>query len=149
MNQSATVEQTESKDRISLLEAPKSLLVIEDDLSLIQFIDTVLDDMKPGLEWEYVTSGEEAISLIRRRGKFRGDCPYSLVMTDIFLEGEMTGFDVWLDAMQMYPKLPFIITSCLSFDRYFSILRGVNNCPVYLPKPLTVSRCQSVFDEYF
>ncbi len=149
MTQSASVEPTENKDRLTLVSAAKSLLVIEDDLSMIQFIDTILDDMKPGLEWEYVTSGEEAIELIRRRGKFRGEAPYSLVITDIFLDGEMTGFDVWLDAMQLYPKMPFVITSCLTFDRYFSILRGVANCPVYLPKPLTVSRCQSVFQEYF
>lgn len=137
------------KDRLSLVKTPKSLLVIEDDLSLIQFIDTVLDDMKPGLEWDYVTTGEEAVELIRRRGKLRGQAPYSLVISDIFLEGEMSGFDVWLDSMQMYPNMPFVITSCLSFDRYFSILKGVANTPVFLPKPLTVSRCQSVFEEYF
>lgn len=137
------------KDRLSLVKSPKSLLVIEDDLSLIQFIDTVLDDMKPGLEWDYVTTGEEAVELIRRRGKLRGQAPYSLVISDIFLEGEMSGFDVWLDSMQMYPNMPFVITSCLSFDRYFSILKGVANTPVFLPKPLTVSRCQSVFEEYF
>lgn len=148
MTQTSPVEQTVKTDFLSLVTTPKSLLVIEDDLSLIQFIDTVLDEQKPGLEWEYVTSGEEALELIRRRGKFRGDAPYSLVITDIFLEGDTTGFDVWLDCQQMYPTMPFVITSCLSFDRYFSILRGVNNCPVYLPKPLTVGRCTSVFEEY-
>ena len=149
MTQTATVETT-VRDRLSLLTTPKSLLVIEDDLSMIQFMDTVLDDMKPGLEWEYVTSGEKAIDLIRRRGQARGgEAPYSLVLTDIFLEGEMTGFDVWLDSMQLFPRMPFVITSSLTFDRYFSILRGINNCPVYLPKPLTVGRCQSVIQEYF
>lgn len=148
MNQEVAAESA-VKDRLSLVKSPKSLLVIEDDLSLIQFIDTVLDDMKPGLEWDYVTTGEEAVELIRRRGKLRGQAPYSLVISDIFLEGEMSGFDVWLDSMQMYPNMPFVITSCLSFDRYFSILKGVANTPVFLPKPLTVSRCQSVFEEYF
>jgi DNA-binding NtrC family response regulator len=148
MTQLATAE-TAVKDRVSVVQAPKSLLVIEDDLSMIQFIDTVLDEMKPGLEWDYVTSGEKAIDLIRRKGKLKGTNPYSLVITDIFLDGEMTGFDVWLDSIQLYPRMPFVITSCLTFDRYFSILRGMNNCPVYLPKPLTVSRCQSVIEEYF
>ena len=70
-------------------------------------------------------------------------------MTDIFLEGEMSGFDVWLDCQRLYPEMPFVITSYISFDRYFSILRGVKNCPVYLPKPLTVGRCQTIFQEYF
>lgn len=153
MIETLAVDKTEKRkfysDDLSTIVQPKSLLVIEDDLSMIQFIDTVLDDMKPGLEWDYVTTGEEAIKKIRERGKSKGHNPYSLVMTDIFLEGEMTGFDVWLDCMQLYPRMPFVITSCLSFDRYFSILKGVNNTPVYLPKPLTVTRCQSVFQEYF
>ena len=153
MTEIVSVEQAEKrrrfKDSLSAITQPKSLLVIEDDLSMIQFIDTVLDDMKPGLEWDYVTTGEEAIKKIRERGKTKGAMPYSLVMTDIFLEGEMTGFDVWLDCMQMFPRMPFVITSSLSFDRYFSILKGVTNTPVYLPKPLTVTRCQSVFQEYF
>lgn len=149
MTQAVPVTPTGKMDHLSLFTEPKSLLVIEDDLSLIRFIDTILDDLKPGLEWEYATSGEQAMEMIRRKGNVKDGSPYSLVMTDIFLEGEMTGFDVWLDTMQMYPRMPFVITSCLSFDRYFSILRGVSNCPVYLPKPLTVGRCQSVFEEYF
>ncbi|HMN68442.1 MAG TPA: hypothetical protein PKC28_07870 [Bdellovibrionales bacterium] len=149
MLQSIPVMRTEKHKPLRLTTAPKSLLVIEDDLSMIQFIDTILDDLKPDLEWEYVTSGEKAIELIRRRGSFCGDMPYSLIITDIFLEGEMTGFDVWLECNQKFPDMPFVITSCLSFDRYFSILRGVTNCPVYLPKPLTVSRTQSVIEEYF
>ncbi len=91
---------------------------------MIQFIDSIIDDLKPGLEWDYVTSGEEGIKKIRERGKVKNANPYSLVLTDIFLEGEMTGFDVWLDSMQLFPDMPFVITSSLSFDRYFSILRG-------------------------
>ena len=149
MNASANVETSTRRDRFRLLQPTKSLLLIEDDLSMIEFVDMVLEQTRPDLDWEYVTSGEEAVKLIRRRGAIRGDDPYSLVITDIFLEGEMTGFDVWLESMQMYPKMPFVITSSLTFDRYFSILRGVANTPVYLPKPLTVGRCQSVFAEYF
>jgi response regulator of citrate/malate metabolism len=137
------------RDRLSLLNPVKSLLVIEDDLSMVQFVDAVIVDHFRGLEWEYVTSGEAALELIRRRASFRGDSPYSLVMTDIFLEGETTGFDVWLECQELYPGMPFVVTSHLSFDRYFSIIRGAANCPVYLPKPLTVGSCQSVLDDYF
>lgn len=135
-------------DRLQMLSTAKSLLVIEDDLSLVEFLGVFINERFPGLEWEYVSSGEKAMELIHRRAKFHGEAPYSLVMTDIFLEGETTGFDIWLECQQHYPKMPIVITSSLSFDRYFSILRGARNCPVYLPKPLTVSRCQSVLEEY-
>lgn len=149
MNTNVTTETPVRKDHLRLMEEPKSLLLIEDDLSMIEFVDSVLEHVKPGLEWEYVTSGEAAIELIRRRGGRRGGMPYSLVITDIFLEGEMTGFDVWLDTRELYPDMPFVITSSLTFDRYFSILRGVADTPEYLPKPLTMGRCQSIFSEYF
>ncbi len=149
MIQSTAVQRTDKVDRLTLAPQEKSLLVIEDDLSLVNFLEVVLDEIQPDLIWEHVTSGEEAIEVIKRRGRIRGENPFGLVIADIFLEGEMTGFDVWLDCQQLYPTMPFVITSCLTFDRYFSILRGVNNYPLYLPKPLTVSRCQSVIQEYF
>lgn len=150
MNQAIAATSPRKKtDFLHLLNAQKSLLVIEDDLSLVQFIDTILEEKCHGLEWEYVTTGEAALELINRRGKFRGDQPYSLVISDIFLAGELSGLDVWLECQEVYPLMPFVITSHLSFDRYFSIVRGARNCPVYLPKPLTLSRCQAVFEEYF
>jgi CheY-like chemotaxis protein len=145
----ATPRVEKKGDRLSLMTPVKSLLVIEDDLSMIQFLGSVISDHFHGLEWEYVTSGEAALELIRRRAAYRGDSPYSLIVTDIFLEGETTGFDVWLECQDLYPEMPFVVTSHLSFDRYFSIIRGAANCPVYLPKPLTVGGCQSVFEDYF
>ncbi|NJL25830.1 MAG: hypothetical protein HC902_12080 [Calothrix sp. SM1_5_4] len=145
MIQAASVARVE---HTRLDASAKSLLVIEDDLSLIQFMDLIVDSVRPGLQWEYVTSGEEALELIRRRGRAHGGAPYDLVITDIFLEGDATGFDVWMDCQELYPEMPFVIMSCLSFDRYFSILRGAKNCPAYLPKPLTVGRCRSLFEEY-
>ena len=150
MNQ-ATVgtEARKNSDYLQLLNTQKSLLVIEDDLSLVQFIDTILEEKCHGLEWEYVTNGEAALELIHRRAKFRGSNPYSLVISDIFLAGELSGLDVWLECQERYPEMPFVITSHLSFDRYFSIVRGAKNCPVYLPKPLTLSRCEAIFEEYF
>jgi CheY-like chemotaxis protein len=152
MMEAVATQRVEKKgDRLSLMPPVKSLLVIEDDLSMIHFLDTVIADHFAGLEWEYVTSGEAALELIRRRAAQhpRGQAPYSLIVTDIFLEGETTGFDVWLECQDLYPQMPFVVTSHLSFDRYFSIIRGAANCPMYLPKPLTVGGCQSVFEDYF
>jgi DNA-binding NtrC family response regulator len=148
MQAATPIAPRERVDRLSLMGTTKSLLVIEDDLSLVEFLDAFISKRFPGLEWEYVSTGEKAMELIHRRAVHYGDQPYSLVMTDIFLEGETTGFDVWLECQHFYPKMPIVITSSLSFDRYFSILRGASNCPLYLPKPLTVSRCQSVLEEY-
>jgi hypothetical protein len=132
---------------LSLVEA-QSVLLIEDDLSLVQWIDAVLNHLKPGLCWEYVTSGEAALERIQCRGFECGGSPYSLVISDIFLADDTTGFDVWLDCQQLYPEMPFVITSGLSTERYFSILQGVGNCPVFLPKPLTMGQCRTVLQEF-
>lgn len=140
--------QTQPDNRLHMLKTPKSLLVIEDDLSMIEYIDAVLEELRQGLEWEYVTSGEAALKLIHRRSFICGDSPYSLVITDIFLEGDTSGLDVWLECQQKYQAMPFAVTSSLSHERYLSILQGTTNCPVYLPKPLSIDRFQHLFNEY-
>jgi DNA-binding NtrC family response regulator len=145
----ATVATDFFQDETSKLEGPeKSVLIIEDDLSTIEFFETVLDHLRPGLDCDCATSAEKAMSLIRAKGRVNGEAPYSLVIADIFLDGDMTGFDSWLDCAEEFPDMPFVITSSLSLDRYLAILSGFNNCPTFLPKPLTVGRCKSIIDEY-
>jgi DNA-binding NtrC family response regulator len=146
----ATAETTGDKyHQLKLEPQTHSLLIIEDDLSVVEFFEVVLDHLKPGLSWDYATSAEQAMELIQERGRVNGAPPYSLVIADIFLDGDMTGFDSWLDCAQEYPDMPFVITSSLSLDRYLAILSGFENTPAFLPKPLTMGRCKSVIEEYF
>lgn len=131
------------------IEPAKSLLIVEDDLSLVSFLEIILDDLRPGLNWEYETSGEAALARIKEKGAALGSNPFNLVIADIFLEGEMTGFDFWLECMKQYPDMPIIMTSSLPLERYLAILNGFNNQPLYLPKPITFGSCKSVIEEYF
>lgn len=149
MMTTASTDAVAKKFPVPFTSAPKSLLIIEDDLSVIEFLEVVLDHLKPGLNWDYATSAEEAMELIRKRGRIGSEPPYSLVIADIFLDGDMTGFDSWLECAQEFPDMPFVITSSLSLDRYLAILSGFDNTPTFLPKPLTVGRCKSVIEEYF
>lgn len=151
MVQSATSVRTMTRDareNLRLVRSGKSLLVIEDDLALVEFINAILDDQYSGVDWEYATSGEVALERIKRRALERPGRPFDLCLTDIFLEGETTGFDVWLECQEKYPAMPFVVTSYLTFDKYFSVLRGAKQCPLYLPKPLTVRGCKAVFEGY-
>lgn len=134
--------------RLRTITPPKSLLIIEDDLSLVQFIDSILESLYPKLHWEYVTSGEAALDLLKRRALVYGDRPYSLVLSDIYLEGEVTGLDVFLLCQKVFPEMPFVLTSAVSRERYLSIIEGIARGPEYVPKPLTVRGCQKVFEEY-
>ncbi len=143
-----TFTETAKGRSLRLSQLPKSLLIIEDDLSVIEYFEAVLDHLRPGLDFDYATSAEEAMELIRSRGRIGEEPPYSLVIADIFLDGDMTGFDSWLECSKEFPDMPFVITSSLSLDRYLAILSGFDNCPTFLPKPLTVGRCKAVIEEY-
>jgi DNA-binding NtrC family response regulator len=124
------------------------LLVIEDDLSLIQIIGALLAHVRPGLAWEYVTSGEAALDLIRRRSTERGGAPYRLVVSDLCLEGDTSGFDVWQECQRLYPEMPFVMTSGLSIDRYRAAWKDQTRCPKFLPKPSSLAGYQAVLGEY-
>lgn len=121
----------------------QSILIVEDDLSVVEYLEHVLDHLRPGLDLDYATSAEEAMKRIRTRST-----PYNLVIADIFLDGEMTGFDFWLECAKVYPDMPVVITSSLPAERYLTILSGFENTPTFLPKPLTPGRCRSVIEEY-
>ena len=148
MNATTAQNLREEYGDLRLNNAAKSLLIIEDDLSVIDFFQTVLDHLRPGLHWDYATSAEEAMDLIYDRGIKSPTAPYSLVIADIFLKGSKTGFDSWLDCIEQYPDMNFIITSSLPQERYLSILSGFDNCPTFLPKPLTMGKCRAALGEY-
>ncbi len=125
-----------------------SLLVIEDDLSMIHLFDAILDRWDGALTRDFVASGEEAIELLKNRASLCGETPYSLILADVFLEGELTGFDVWLECQQLYPKVPFVLTSFMPHRKCLSVLQGAQQFPIYLPKPINIDRCLSIFKEY-
>ncbi|MGE4132003.1 MAG: response regulator [Bdellovibrionales bacterium] len=145
---SSAAEPRQSQYTRNQEQSSKSLLIIEDDLSIIDFLETVLDNIRPGLEWDYATTGEQGLQLIQDRSKAGFSPPYDLVIADIFLGGELTGFDSWLECLEEFPHMPFVMTSSISVDRYLSILNGFAQSPSYLPKPLTVGSCRNVLEEY-
>lgn len=148
MNIAAIKRQQEPEERVHTEPAARSVLIVEDDLSVVEYLEHVLDHLRPGLDLDYATSAEDAMSKIRSRGGVEKETPYSLVIADIFLDGEMTGFDFWLECAKSFPDMPVVITSSLSAERYLTILSGFENTPTFLPKPLTPGRCRSVIEEF-
>ena len=132
----------------ALMGPPQSVLIIEDDISVIEFLEAVFDQLRPGLTVDYATSVLEAIEKIRSRPHILGDPPYNLVIADIFLEGDETGFEAWAACAREFPQMPFVFTSSLPVEKYVSIVAGFDHTPSYLPKPLTVGRCRSLLLEY-
>jgi len=101
------------------------ILVVEDELLIQELVKEALAE--GGFESEITASGEEAIALLQREaGKHRA------LLTDINLEGEITGWDVAKRAREINPDLPVIYMSGGAADQWPS--HGVPNS-ILLKKP--------------
>src|SRR3712207_4701738 len=71
------------------------VLVVEDDLTLKSFWSHILNDMYKKNKIDWASSEEEAETMIRNR--WMKAKPYDLVISDIFLAGQKTGIELWLN----------------------------------------------------
>ena len=128
--------------------ALNKVLIVEDDVSLSTLLTRVLEDLAPNVEIDWATSGEEAEAYLRKEGKVFGKKPYDLVIADIFLEGEVTGLDIWKLCDNEYPETNILVTSSLPVERFVSCLKNEFACPPYLPKPFTMAECIEAINEF-
>ncbi len=116
------------------------VLVVEDDLSFKPFWERVIETAGVECELDWATSKEDAERLIRFR--FRHDDPYDLVVSDIWLEGEGTGIDLWNQFGEAVKNFVFI--SGLPITQ-LELLKSLKfGSPSYLHKPLSVPTCQKL-----
>lgn len=116
----------------------KKILIVEDDLAFRPFWEKVFSPYKTKIDW--ATSSEGAEELIRMRFKKRD--PYDLVISDIFLEGEGSGIDLW----NRYGEetLNFVFVSGLPLSKYDLLMTLNFGCPIYLKKPLSIQSCREI-----
>lgn len=126
----------------------KRVLVIEDDVSLTNLLTSVLEEIAPDLTIDWATSGEEAEYYLQRESEFSAETPYDLVVADIFLEGDVTGLDIWKLCDRKYPDTRILVTSSLSVEKFVSCLKNEYSCPQYLPKPFTLGECKEAISEF-
>ncbi len=141
-------EPTKTRFKPLSLNALNRVLIIEDDVSLTNLLTTVLEEISPNIQIDWATSGEEAESYLKREGEIFGTHPYDLVVADIFLEGEITGLDIWKLCDRKYPNTNILVTSSLPVERFVSCLKNEYSCPHYLPKPFTLSECKETISEF-
>ena len=124
------------------------VLVIEDDVSLVNLLTHVLEEMHPGVLIDWATSGEEAEYYIKRESEIYPELPYDLIVADIFLEGETTGLDIWKLCDDEFPQTQILVTSSLPVEKFLSSLQNEMNLPAYLPKPFTMRECLEAIEEF-
>ncbi len=101
------------------------ILVVEDDALLQDMVRDAL--VEGGFEAEVTSAGEEAIAILEgNEGKHRA------LITDINLNGPLTGWDVAKRARELHPELPVVYMTGDAADKWPS--HGVPNS-LLLNKP--------------
>lgn len=100
------------------------ILVVEDDQSIQTIIEGALAD--GGFEAAIASSGEEALTLLLDKGKYRA------LVTDINLLGRIDGWEVAKRAREIDPAFPVIYMTAAAADQWAS--HGVPNSTL-LTKP--------------
>lgn len=149
-NLTTKVPQTTSHSKTNTWASPladhRKILVVEDDLELTAVLDGVMKSIDPTMEADWVTSTEEALSLLRNPtgAPRKNGGPYDLLLVDIFLEGSSTGLDLWKLCQQAYPEMPVVITSGLPIDKFFTTLGRDTIAPPFLAKPFQFGECKQL-----
>ncbi len=136
------------KPRKLKLATPTRVLIVEDDMSLTSLLTSVLESMSPNIGIDWATSGEEAEYYLEREEEVYGKCPYDLIIADIFLEGDVTGLDIWKLCDRKYPESNILVTSSLPIEKFVSCLKNEYACPQYLPKPFSLAECKEAISDF-
>jgi DNA-binding NtrC family response regulator len=131
--QSNDVTSSKSSD----FERPTRVLMIEDDVTMEPLWRYVIEVARPGAVIEWLTTGEAAEQRIRQLG-VNGGAGFSLIISDIFLNGDKTGLDIWESSRTD----SFILMSVLTPQRLATLALNMRHpLPSYLQKPLDPDQC--------
>jgi len=123
------------------------LLCIEDDPTLKLILDPLLREIDPLMRVRWVDSAEAGFERIEEASRQFEGIPFHLVITDIFLEGKITGIDLWSICRSTYPQMPVLVMSSLPFGKFLDF-KGAQDgiSPPYLQKPLNIPVCRRIIE---
>jgi CheY-like chemotaxis protein len=121
------------------------ILIVEDDPACRAILGKVVRDLDPRAQVDQATSAETAaLTLVQERGS---GMPYDLVIADLFLDGKLTGLDLWRIYREFQPAPPVVLTSSLSFERYLAAAHD-DEPPPFLPKPFFAEECRQLVKRF-
>lgn len=124
----------------------RSVFVIEDDLELSAVIDRILISIDTTLKLEWATTAEEAIQTLEKISKTKNGSPYDLMICDIYLEGAITGLDLWKYCRSKYPDMKIIIISGIQLEKLTTLIDTKDPAPIFLSKPFSVSDLSNLLE---
>lgn len=126
-------------------DAPETVLVVEDDPSQKPILARILYALNPTMDLLWAASAEEAQAILNEKS-------IDLLITDILLEGEETGLDLYQQCIKTNANLPVLFISGLSpatlERRGLSLSKsGIDDTTVLLPKPVSPIKCHDSINE--
>ncbi|MBI4925865.1 MAG: hypothetical protein HY843_08075 [Bdellovibrio sp.] len=131
-----------------LISEKKKIAFVEDDMGLEQIMCSTLSTFGIPFDWEWFTSAEVLLKKVQASKCFLSEKPYDLVVLDIFLNGNVTGIDLWNFFNSVYPKMPVLLMSSLSLHKIFEFLGKKQTYPCFLQKPFRIKDLKSILGSY-
>ncbi|MBI2711877.1 MAG: response regulator [Bdellovibrio sp.] len=121
-------------------------LLVEDDAALREMIMEALLDFLPDCEIDTADSADEIAPTMMSQAlnpKFH----YDLIISDVTLQGSMTGFDLWKVTETQFPHTEFLFISGISTLQFLEKTQGSQRLPVYLAKPFLIEELIRIVSE--
>ena len=121
-----------------------SVYVVEDDIEMSTIIDRVLRSIDQQIILDWSTNAEEAIKKIHAASVKGIQKPFDLIITDVLLDGSRSGIDLWHYCKKKYSEIPIVLTSACSRESLFPKGSPLQDEPIFLQKPFSISECRSL-----
>lgn len=120
----------------------KKILVIEDDVSLKPFWEVVVKRNFVGCEMIWTVSGEDAVRLIKILHESHEEI--GAIFVDLFLSGNLTGFDVLAEVQKSIENVPTVIVSASDEESLSNEVKNVCPNAKVIIKPFDLVRMERI-----
>ncbi len=126
----------------------RTVLCVEDDLTQQLILRELFKTCSPEIKVKWAETAQDAFDILSRSPKDAEGNPFDLLLTDIFLDGSVTGIDLVRICSELYPKMPVVVITGLPFDKFVEFqtstgsLNSLFKLPgkrYYLEKPVKVT----------
>lgn len=121
----------------------KRVLIIEDDENQAELIKALLMESKDSVLVDWAATSAQAFHYLKKNNKGENLSPYDLIIADIFLEGAVTGCDIWRLCRAVFPEVPVLLTSSIEKKEIAQMFLSEAKKPFYLQKPLDINSARN------
>ena len=129
-----------------LKELPYRVLLVEDDADLRVLLERILCADHACVKIDWAASAEAAMKIIESAIDISTRPPFDLIVVDNFLEGTVSGLDFWRLCQVTFPRIPVVMTSSMSANKFFRSVGEGSIAPPFLSKPFSLLECREMFE---